>query len=385
MEIIENKTNYSFDELIGIARRDNNPKRTYLFVNYIQAKHIPVCPGKALDLFSQLGKELADSYGNERTTIIGFAETATAVGAAVALCFKGGTPYLHTSREGIDISKNIVSFEEEHSHAIEQKLFCGCPEEFIIKADRIIFIEDEITTGKTILNFIRVLRQKNLINDRTKVTAASIVNGMNEAHAEAFKRAGANFHYLVKIRYDQSIDPFSGLSYSQQEEGAADWRGMAAQSIFSVKGRVDPRTGVIVREYEESCRELADGVIEILKERVASGSSVLVLGTEEFMYPAIFAAKKISEAFNISCIKVHSTTRSPIVPHGEKGYPIKSRFGLTSFYSQQRQTFLYNLSRYDKAIVLTDSEKPFGSEFESLSGKLAKLGCKEIIGIRWVE
>ncbi|RCX17597.1 orotate phosphoribosyltransferase [Anaerobacterium chartisolvens] len=384
MEIIKNKTNYSFDELIGIARRDNNPKRTYLFVNYIQAKHIPVCPGKALDLFSRLGRELADSYGNERTTIIGFAETATAVGAAVALCFKGDTPYLHTSREGIDVRKNIVSFEEEHSHATEQKLFCSYPEEFIIKADRIIFIEDEITTGKTILNFVRVLKEKGFINDTTKVTAASIVNGMNEAHAAEFKKAGVNFHYLVKIKYDQSIDPFCNLSYSQMEE-MPDNEASIAKSVFSVNGRTDPRTGVVVREYERSCQRLAEETAEILKERVRSDSSVLVLGTEEFMYPAIFAAKKISEALNISCIKVHSTTRSPIVPDGAKGYPIKSRFGLTSFYSGDRQTFLYNLGRYDTAVVLTDSERPFGKEFESLSGRLGDLGCKEIIGIRWVE
>ena len=43
------KFEYEFEKqknnMIGIAQRENNHKRNYLFVNRFQAKHIPVSPG----------------------------------------------------------------------------------------------------------------------------------------------------------------------------------------------------------------------------------------------------------------------------------------------------------------------------------------------------
>ena len=76
---------YNETELVRIARRENNTKRTYLVVDPLQGKHVPVSPTKALNLFSDLADEVRDEYADETLLVVGFAETATAIGAQVAV------------------------------------------------------------------------------------------------------------------------------------------------------------------------------------------------------------------------------------------------------------------------------------------------------------
>ena len=56
---------YTERELVRIARRENNSRRNYLVVNPLQGKHIPVSPGKALGVFSELAG-LLRKYSGER-------------------------------------------------------------------------------------------------------------------------------------------------------------------------------------------------------------------------------------------------------------------------------------------------------------------------------
>ena len=63
---------------------------------------------------------LSQAYRNERLLIIGFAETATAIGAAVAV--ELGQYYIQTTRENVEGVDDYVYFTEAHSHATEQKV-----------------------------------------------------------------------------------------------------------------------------------------------------------------------------------------------------------------------------------------------------------------------
>ena len=47
---------YKEEDLVCVARRENNTKRSYLVVNRLQAKHIPAKPGRTLELFDQLAQ-----------------------------------------------------------------------------------------------------------------------------------------------------------------------------------------------------------------------------------------------------------------------------------------------------------------------------------------
>ena len=145
---------YKESDLVRIAKRENNPKRGYLVVNPLQGKHIPVSPSRALELFSALADTFTYDYRDERLLLVGFAETATAIGAQAAIC--ANAKYIQTTRETIP-DVEYLFFSEEHSHATEQKLVKDDIDAAADKIDRIIFIEDEVTTGKTILNIINIL------------------------------------------------------------------------------------------------------------------------------------------------------------------------------------------------------------------------------------
>ena len=90
---------YQEEDLVRIAKRENNNKRSYLVVNRLQGKHIPVKPHEALTMFRELAAQLKERYAGERLLLIGFAETATAIGAAVAA--ELGAAYMQTTREAI--------------------------------------------------------------------------------------------------------------------------------------------------------------------------------------------------------------------------------------------------------------------------------------------
>ena len=111
---------YSESDLVKIAKRENNNKRKYLVVNPLQGKHVPVSPTETFSLFSQLSNLLANQYDKDSTLVIGFAGTATAIGACVAM--KLGMQYVQTTRECL-YQADYLFFTESHSHATEQKLY----------------------------------------------------------------------------------------------------------------------------------------------------------------------------------------------------------------------------------------------------------------------
>ena len=188
---------YTEAELVRIAKRENNTRRKYLVVNRLQGKHIPVSPKEALQMFRSLAELIKEAYPSERLLMVGFAETATAIGAAVAIECQAA--YMQTTREVID-GVDYLYFSESHSHATEQKLVKTDLDKIIGKTDRIVFIEDEVTTGNTILNIVRLI-QKTYAQP-VSFAVASILNGMNEEALENYKNLKIPVHYLVKTAHD---------------------------------------------------------------------------------------------------------------------------------------------------------------------------------------
>ena len=68
-------------------------------VNPLQGKHIPVSPGQALKMMDALAAKVRLAYPEERLLLVGFAETATAIGARLAVTLDSG--YIQTTREQI--------------------------------------------------------------------------------------------------------------------------------------------------------------------------------------------------------------------------------------------------------------------------------------------
>lgn len=148
---------YTAADTLRIAKRYNNPKRSYLLVNPLQAKHIPVSPAAALEMMGALGDQVAAKYPEARL-VIGFAETATAIGAAVAARLGPDCLYVHTTREALD--GDWILFREEHSHAAEHRLCADHLADWIDRSPAIVFVDDEFSTGRTLINMVQQLRER---------------------------------------------------------------------------------------------------------------------------------------------------------------------------------------------------------------------------------
>ena len=374
MKAIINKTGRELTALIGLAQRENNPKRGYLLVNRMQAKHVPSRPGEALALFAALGRELYPQLSG-RVTFIGFAETATAIGAHVAAICPGQAYYLQTTREALPKAYAVLDFEEEHSHATEQMLFCRDSQRLLHAAEQIVFVEDEISTGKTILNFIRALKASGI---EARFSVASLLNGMSKEQEAGFVQRGIALHYLVRLDADSLRLPVSGEVYADEAPAP-----LAAPPPTEIRlpGRWEPRLGGLANAYRAACQALADAAVAQVPPDAAR---ILVLGTEECMYPAICCAQRIEEQCQAE-VFVHASSRSPILPRRTPGYPLCNRSRLRSMYDQQRSTFIYNLQAYDFVLVVTDAPTDSPAARQDLAHALERRGNRRVTFIRWEE
>ncbi len=348
--------NYEKSDLIRIAKRENNNKRGYLLVNPLQAKHIPVSPSKALGMFSALKDRIGNRYDKERLLVIGFAETATAIGAHLAISLKAD--YIQTTREEIEGAEYLF-FSEEHSHASQQRLVLNGLEKVLPETDRIIFAEDEVTTGKTIRNLIAVLKKS--CPEHVKFTIASVLNGMSEENAAFFKEQGIDLIYLLKTdhsSYEEIAESFAGNGIFHPPVSGETY----SAPVFEAFGAVNPRKHVSAGQYEAGCRSLREQLKNLTG--IETGKRILVLGTEECMYPSVFAASGLEDADNE--VRCHSTTRSPILVSLEDDYPLRERFELYSVYDGKRRTFLYNIDCYDMVLVITDAPDADSAGMQSL-------------------
>lgn len=400
--ITRRESMYTEAELVRIAKRENNTRRKYLVVNRLQGKHIPVSPKEALQMFRSLAELIKEAYPSERLLMVGFAETATAIGAAVAIECQAA--YMQTTREVID-GVDYLYFSESHSHATEQKLVKTDLDKIIGKTDRIVFIEDEVTTGNTILNIVRLI-QKTYAQP-VSFAVASILNGMNEEALENYKNLKIPVHYLVKTAHDTyteiaeqyQADGTCHICTKPQEKEVEQQKEVQQQiemqqtkeaqqpiEVQEISGWINARRLHTADTYKQACEQLWQeiqqkyGYTKYTKE-TETGRRILVLGTEEFMYPALYVGAKLEEAGYT--VRMHATTRSPIAVSKEEKYPLHTRYELASLYDKNRTTFVYDLAEYEEVLVLTDAQKQEIEGWESLQRALTLNHNRQIRGIRW--
>lgn len=389
---------YTEDKMIKIAKRDNNKKRNFLIVNRFQAKHIACSPSSAFQMFDELADTLCGKFNPHHLLIIGFAETATAIGTRVAV--KLGGTYMTTTREDIE-NVSYLFFTESHSHATEQRLVKNDIDNIIDGITDILFVEDEVSTGNTILKLTEVLK-KSYPEKNIHFSVASLINGMASEYAETYQAKNIDLYYLVKTQNDENsktAETFSCngkyLQYSETMESFDDdfydrrnlFEDMSADHssvvyYYNVSGYMDSRRTVNPTKYQKACQQLADTIIsqKSVNSKIKKKKSVLVIGTEEFMYPAIYTAYEIEKQ---GCrVKCQSTTRSPIMVSLDKNYPLHQRFELKSPYEEKRKTFIYDVKKYDKVIVITDAPES-REEIFTLTDTLRHVGNTDIDVVRW--
>lgn len=329
VDIEDNLSGFDPNELISVCKRENNSKRDFIFVNRYQGKHVPARPQDILQLFETLRITISkDSRWNrkENVCIIGFAETATAIGHYIADNIPNKNYYyLQTTREKSN-KQLLVEFKEEHSHATEQALYGDLQK--LQKCDRILFVDDELSTGKTILNFINELEKIG----KFQYSVASFLNLQSEEDEQKFKEKNIDTYCLIKGKIKDKNKKISIEQLSDIED-----------------------LNVLRNEYEHPKTDL-------------------VIGTEEDMYNAILKAERLEKS-NTSGKQYYfqASTRSPICPCNEDDYVLYNRIRFVSAKDDSRIVYLYNLRQYDRIIVMANQ-----SEEQSKDMKFAKEIYKKI-------
>ncbi|WP_198533859.1 phosphoribosyltransferase domain-containing protein, partial [Streptomyces odonnellii] len=146
-------------ELLGLALR-RNPKRAHLLVSNVLGKHVPQHPQVVYGTGLQLGERVRELLGPDvaRAVVLGYAETATGLGHAVADGVRDA-PYLHSTRRPVPGVPRAGGFEESHSHATSHLLLPEDPA-LLASAGPLVLVDDEFSTGNTVLNTIRALHAR---------------------------------------------------------------------------------------------------------------------------------------------------------------------------------------------------------------------------------
>lgn len=367
INIRENKYNLNLNDLIIMGKRINNPQRNFLFISKVLGKHIEAKPSICKEIGLKLARLIFDkeekSYkNNEKISVIGFAETATGLGMAVASYIKN-CYYITTTRECITELKSILKFEEEHSHATTHKCF-PLDKDKLVNSEKIILVDDEITTGKSMINIIKELKK---VTNAKKFIILSILDWRNEEHRKAYddliNKENINVEVLSLISGDIKVND-SAIYIDNNDEVINDTTDVLN---YNVLDRIDLKTiyekevesyllhtgrfGVEFNEIqalESKCKYIANR----LQSLIGCNEKILVLGHGENIYIPCRIASYIK-----GDVYFKSTTRSPIYCENSDGYPIKEKH---VFYHKGVKYYFYNKSeieeKYDKVILITEDD-----------------------------
>lgn len=370
---------YSIDDLVRLAKRDNNNIRPYLYVNPIQGKHIPTDPEDTMMMCRTLANMVKAAYPSDRLFVIGFAETATGIVAGVCHYLDNVVYYQNTTREQAD-NEEYLYFTESHSHATDQMLRTNSIDHCFENVDRIIFIDDEVTTGNTICKLVDRLEDKCGIS-KIKYSIASILNSMTNFRVNQLEDKGIECLFISDLPFEYKKNSIMDISYEKDRDTLCKADEMENVDCVEFDTKANVRSTISFYEYESEINRFVSKIEKIIGYE--HYGRLLVLGTEECMYPAIRLGEILKKDGVAEAVKVHATTRSPIIASCEDGYPLNHRYQIRSVYDKERDTYVYNLKKYDKVIVVTDT----GIVAEGMNDLLVALrsvGNKNILVSRWI-
>jgi adenine/guanine phosphoribosyltransferase-like PRPP-binding protein len=306
-------------ELIGVALR-RNPRRAHLLVSTVLGKHIPTDPQVVRAAGLALGAQVAQRLHGVRPIVLGYAETATALGHLVAESLDAR--YLHSTRRAVPGVAPLAGFEESHSHATAHLLL---PEDDTLLSDGapLVLVDDELSTGRTARNTIRTL---HALTPRTRYLLAALVDLRTATDRAAFDALAEQLGVRIEVvamgtGSVQLPDGLSAAVAALPEPGAH--RQPATAPIVRVDTTWPARDGgrhgfgpADVRAARRAARRVAAQLLSEL------GADSLVLGFEELMYAPLLIAVELAQLG--ARVRFSTTTRSPVLAIDEPGYPIRT-------------------------------------------------------------
>jgi len=327
-----------------------NPKRGFLIVSKVLGRHLPAEPTAMRGAMDDLGQKLPPDLPGP-IVILGMAETATALGQGVFAAYLDATErqdvvYLQSSRQLVDGSELIASFEEGHSHATTHLIqVANLNLEDMVRAARtLVIVDDEASTGNT---FIAVAgAMKGIMPNLEIIATCCITDWSGKRYVHDMPRPTL---------------PISILEGEMKWTAADVTHPQTLAAGSNVPGRA-PKSGMRSR----SGLRLPEHAIRTSVE-VRPGERILVLGEGEHSYEALLVAEEIERKGGVAAVQC--ITRSPAL----LGHAMQSKSTFTDSYGSGAPCFLYNILRHEPDRVLIVAEKS-ASQVEEARAALQELG-----------
>ncbi|MEU5716537.1 phosphoribosyltransferase domain-containing protein [Streptomyces sp. NPDC020403] len=363
-------------ELLGLALR-RNPKRAHLLVSNVLGKHVPQRPSVVYGAGFELGERVRDLLGEaeaRRAVVLGYAETATGLGHAVADGL-GVAPYLHSTRRPVDGVAQAGGFEEAHSHATSHLLLPENPG--LLDAAQgapLVLVDDEFSTGNTVLNTIRALHGRYprdryvivaLVDMRSEADRGRLTDFADEIGARVDLVARAAGTVLLP---DGVLEKGRDLVAAQEAAPAAAVEEPAPEGPRPAPVRValDWPAGVPDggrHGFTPVHRAALEAALPAMAGRIADALGdarrVLVLGFEELMYAPLRLGTALEDATTAE-VRYSTTTRSPVLAVDDPGYAIRSRLVFPAHDDPADgpgERYAYNVAGagFDAVVAVVDS------------------------------
>lgn len=397
------------DGLFSVAEREN-PLRRFLFVSHVLGKHLPIDPrvgllaGTAIALRAAGDDRAADAldaldaHDGERAaqilasvdhaparldgpvSVIGFAETATGLGHAVADAFDAEL-VCHTTRREIPGVVPALDFTEDHSHAPEQWLYS------VPTADGpVVLVDDELTTGRTACNLIAQLQK---VCPRERYLCLALIDRLGpDEHAAVAARAaelGCTIE-IVSLRSCRDaplpaddappVGVIPAPLPAQAPELAAQVTTNAAGMALTARQGLDRAGRLALRAVaRRGAQRAASAPVEL-------DGPLSVVGFGEFMYLPMLTAAALADLGHD--VRFWSTTRSPIrLGDDVDGYPVQS--GVTFELPDAKDTagFLYSVHTVDGPVILCPERREDAERAHDLIGQLGAAGAEQVLTLTY--
>ncbi|MFR9791403.1 phosphoribosyltransferase [Streptomyces sp. MB22_4] len=358
--------------MLGLALR-RNPKRAHLLVSNVLGKHVPQAPSVVYGHGVRLGRRVHALLGGAeaaRAVVLGYAETATGLGHAVADGL-GAPPYLHSTRRPVAGIAPAGGFEESHSHATSHLLLPSDPG--LLGGDGpLVLVDDEFSTGNTVLNTIRDLHARY---PRRRYVVVALVDMRSAEDAERLERfageIGARVDLVAAasgvVRLPEGVlEKGQGLVARYESGRGPD---TAAAAVLRAPRRVDlgwpaglPDGGR--HGFTPAHRARLEAALPAMAGRMADAlpagaRRVLVLGFEELMYVPLRLACELERTLGGE-VRFSTTTRSPVLAVDDPGYAIRSRIVFPAHDDPADgpgERYAYNVAGggFDAVVAVVDS------------------------------
>ncbi|MEU9290215.1 phosphoribosyltransferase [Streptomyces sp. NPDC048275] len=361
-------------DLLGLALR-RNPRRAHLLVSNVLGKHVPQSPSVVYGYGFALGRRVRELLGTQSAraaVVLGYAETATGLGHSVADGV-GLAPYLHSTRRPVAGVATAGGFEESHSHATSHLLLPEDPG-LLSGPGPLVLVDDEFSTGNTVLNTIRELharypRERYVIVALVDMRSAADLGRLEDFAQEIGARVDLVTAASGTVRLPegvlekgQALVARYASTNGQEQVAGSGARGPDAVRVELGWPRGVPDGGR--HGFTPGHRIRLDGALPAMAARIAdalpdSARRVLVLGFEELMYAPLRLARELEQVVAAD-VRYSTTTRSPVLALDDPGYAIRTRLVFPAHDDPDDgpgERYAYNVAGagFDAVVAVVDS------------------------------